>query len=197
MIVAAGGSRTERRTESLLGNRQTEGHLLGPSVQEQTPNRTPFCSAPLFVSRGSVTPATELAGVTALMIMIREFLKAQACFRLQRKYVAQPVMDCSARRCHIVASVYSSRPWHHLMPGLCSIDAKPESSIPALPHIRIPDLVPTNTSRCAFVLCCCALSNRHNCDDAPPRLGGAAATTSSPESTPNNVGCEPLLRTIR
>jgi len=33
--------------------------------------------------------------------------------------------------------------------ALCSIDAKPESSVPALPHMRIPDVVPTNTSRCA------------------------------------------------
>jgi len=49
----------------------------------------------------------------------------------------------------ISSSVYSTRPWHQLMPGLCSIDAKPESLIPALPHMRITDLVPTNTSRCA------------------------------------------------
>jgi len=46
-------------------------------------------------------------------------------------------------------SVYSTRHWHQLIPGLCSIDAKPESSIPALPHMRIPNFVPTITSRCA------------------------------------------------
>jgi len=74
--VAAGGSPTERRTESLLGNSQTEGHLLGPSVREQAPNRTPFCSAPLLVCLVvQFLYCQEPARVTALLIMINELLK--------------------------------------------------------------------------------------------------------------------------
>jgi len=76
-IVAAGGSPTERRTESLLGNSRTEGHLLGRSVLEQTPNRTPFCSAPLLVCLVCrLLHCQELARVTALIMMIRVFFIA-------------------------------------------------------------------------------------------------------------------------
>jgi len=75
-LVATGGSPTERRTESLSGNSRKEGHLLGPSVQEQTPNRTPFCSAPLLVCLlCRFLHCQELALVTALIVMIRVFLK--------------------------------------------------------------------------------------------------------------------------
>jgi len=71
--VTAGGSPTERRTESLLGNSRTEGHLLGPSVREQAP---PFCSAPPLVCLVvQFLYCQELARVTALLIMINELLK--------------------------------------------------------------------------------------------------------------------------
>jgi len=77
LFVAAGGSPTERRTESLLGNSRTEGHLLGPSVREQTPNRTPFCSAPLLVCLVCrFLHCQELDRVTALFMMVSEFLNA-------------------------------------------------------------------------------------------------------------------------
>jgi len=71
-VVAARGSPSERRTESLLGNSRAEGHLLGPSVREQTPNRTPFCSAPLLVCLVCrFLHCQELACVTALIVMIK------------------------------------------------------------------------------------------------------------------------------
>jgi len=75
-FVAAGSSTTERRTESLLSNSRTKGHLLGPSVREQAPNRTPFCSAPLLVCLVvQFLCCQELARVTALLIRINELLK--------------------------------------------------------------------------------------------------------------------------
>ena len=75
--VAAGGGPTERRTESLLGNSRTEGHLLGPPVRKQTPNRTPLCSAPLLVClMWRFLHCQELARVTALFMVVSEILKA-------------------------------------------------------------------------------------------------------------------------
>jgi len=77
---------------------------LGPPVREPSPTRTRFCSAPLlvcFVCRFLL--CHKMARVVTLIMMIGGVLKASACFRLQREDVVQPVMDCHARKCHIVA----------------------------------------------------------------------------------------------
>jgi len=79
-VVAAGGSPTKRRTESLLGNSRTEGHLLGPSVRGQTPHETPFCSAPLVCLVCRFLHCQELAREAVLIVMIRGFLKPKTVF---------------------------------------------------------------------------------------------------------------------
>jgi len=73
-LQAAAQQNAEQK--SLLSNSRTNGLLLGRLFWQQSPNRTPFCLAPLLVCLVvQVLYCQELARVTALLNRVNELLK--------------------------------------------------------------------------------------------------------------------------
>jgi len=82
-----------------------------------------------------------------------------------------------------LSSVYSTRPWHQLMPGLCSIDAKPESLIPALPHIVLAPKAGQSQKRRPFLKHAClgqsrVQPHRTTCTYVPSQMLDVVVTMS-------------------